>query len=170
MPIFTPNYPTPRLLLPPHPHHTICLLLNSCSLLCHLCPTPLPLLQPLLAVAASLSSVYFLACCIATAQQLAPEPPQSALLRKQVQAENWRLMLNRALYLAQMQAVLARRRASRGKREVQVIVRTNSAPHEEKKSRAAMRRWQSWSETHSQSSIPDFHAEDCRNTDWQTMS
>jgi len=168
MPIFTPNYPTPRP-LPPHPHHTICLLLNSCSLLCHLCPTPLPLLQPLLAVAASLSSVYFLACCIATAQQLAPEPPQSALLRKQVQAENWRLMLNRALYLAQMQAVLARRRGDR-RGGAQVICRTHSAPNEEKKSRAAMRRWQSWSETHSQSSIPDFHAEDCRNTDWPTES
>jgi hypothetical protein len=155
--------------LRPHPHYTICLLLNSCSLLCHLLPTPLPLLlhphyRALLAVAASLSSVYLLACGIATAHP-APEPPESALLRKKIQTENWRLMLNRVLYLAQMQAVLARRRG--GKRgRAQVICRTHSAPNEEKKtkSRTDMRKWQSWSET----SISDFHAGDCRNTDWPT--
>ena len=115
--------------------HSICLLLNSCSILCHICPTIHPDYRDLFAIAASLSSLHLLACTIAT--EKAPEPMQcmqSALLRKTIQAENWRLMLNRTLYLAHMQQVLAR---------------THSAPNDEekkRKSRTAMRKWQSWSE------------------------
>jgi hypothetical protein len=143
--------------------HSICLLLNSCSILCHICPTPFlhPHYRDLLALAASLSSVHFLACSITTAQA-APEPMQSmqsALLRKRIQAENWRLMLNRVLYSAQMQELLTKRRASQ-RGEAQVMCRTHSAAYEEKKkARTAMRKSQSWSEA----SISDFHAEERRN-------
>jgi hypothetical protein len=144
-----------------HPHpYSICLLLNSCSILCHICPTPFlhPHYRDLLSLAASLSSVHFLACSITTAQA-APEPTQSALLRKTIQAENWRLMLNRALYSAQMQELLTKRRASQ-RGEAQVMCRTHSAAYEEKKkARTAMRKSQSWSEA----SISDFHAEERRN-------
>ena len=120
--------------------HSICLLLNSCSILCHICPNFHPEYRDLFAMAASLSSLHLLACTIAT--EKAPEPMQSmqnALLRKTIQAENWRLMLNRTLYLAHMQEVLARSQ----------ICRTHSAPNDEEKkakSRMAMRKWQSWSE------------------------
>jgi len=114
---------------------SICVLLNSCSLLCYICST-----HPhyLLALAASLSSLYFLVCTIA-----APEPMQSmqsmenVLLRKMIQEANWRLMLNRALYSAQVQKVLLR------KREAQVMRRTQSEENV-KRSIKIMRKWQSW--------------------------
>jgi hypothetical protein len=141
--------------------HSICLLLNSCSILCHICPTIHPHYRDLLALAASLSSVHFLTCSIATAQA-APEPMQSmqsALLCKKIQAENWRLMLNRVLYSAHLQELLARGRVSQ-RGEAQVMCRTHSAAYEEKKkARTAMRKWQSWSAA----SISDFHAEERRN-------
>jgi len=113
--------------------NSICLLINTCSILCHMLLPISANYHALLALAASLSTVYFLTRSIAEAQE-APESPRTTLLRKQIQTENWRMMLNRVLYLKQKQVVLTLRRMNK-KRQ----------PPLEKNLKAGMRKWQSWS-------------------------
>lgn len=112
---------------------SICLLINTCSILCHMF-LPIPAnFHALLALAASLSTMYFLTCSIAKVQEAA-ESPRTTLLRKQIQTENWRMLLNRVLYLKQMQVALALRGMNKKQR-----------PPPEHPLKAGMRKWQSWS-------------------------
>ncbi len=131
----------------------ICIFLNCCNIICYNLSAIHAFndsAHRLLALAASLSTLHHIACCVVVAQVVAPESPRTILLRKQIQEASWRLLLNRALYLAQMKAMLPRGSGKRKNGAAQGIgSRTPSTPIAAAEPiKKAMRRWKSWNDIH----------------------
>ncbi len=98
-------------------------------------------------------------------QSVSPPPPaaeeaETTLLRKQIQEINWRIMSSKASTLSQIKYVI------QGKSER--IRRCKSDSRSPSVSRrndiSKLHPWRSWTGPH----IPDFHSEDCRNTNIST--
>ena len=133
--------------------HFICVFLNCCIIICYNIPAIYAFNDSayrLLALAASLCTLHHIACCVVVAQVVAPESPRTILLRKQIQEASWRLLLNRALYLAQMKAMLPRSSGKRKKGTTECVEsRTRSTPIAAAEPiKQAMRRWKSWNDIH----------------------
>jgi len=114
-----------------------------------------------LLLACSLSTLYCLKHSAATED--ACESMESLVLRKQIQEINWRIMFNKATYLAQMQNALERSRP-------ELVRHRSTSPRDDtcpKSNMAKARRWKSWSPE--PPAIPDFHAHDCRNSEIQKV-
>ena len=114
-----------------------------------------------LLIATSLSTLYFFNVCIVSAE-VQCEPPEKILLRKQIQACNWKILYNRAAYLAHMREVFRRNKPN----VIKTRLHSDTYATRPNPDISGARRWKSWSDS-MDPLIPDFHASHCRNNEAQ---
>jgi hypothetical protein len=143
--------------------HVMCMFFSVCSITWVLFTGNWFSCEKFLLLSSSISTLYFFKVWV-----LSPSVPceslERILLRKQIQAANWKIMFHRAMYSALVLDSSRQRRQNIMKNSPKKDTHTTHTRYQ----LADARRWKSWNES-TESTNPNFDADDCRNSEIKRM-